>query len=242
MQIHVFDDHHAMSLEAAKDIFQLTMQTDEMLYCFPAGDTPTELLCQFTKLICDGNIDMKNKRFVSLDEWIGLGIHDEDSCMHYMIKNLYSKVNVPADHICLIDGTAEDQDAECRKVDTYITEYGPIDIAVLGIGMNGHLGLNEPDTSINANTHIVALDTVTKKIAPKYFKRPRDINKGITMGINQLMQAGKIILIASGAQKADIVKAALEGEVSNHVPASILQKHHNAHVYLDKSAAAYLKI
>lgn len=241
MQVSILEDYNQMSKHAADTVVEKLEENEESLICFAAGDTPTEMIRQFNRQIEEKKIFLENKRFVSLDEWVGKGVEDEGGCLHFMTKNLYSQLNIPKENICFFDGLTSDLDAERNRIDSFVDQFGPIDILVLGIGMNGHLGFNESGVSFDLDSHVIALDEITKKVAPKYFKGELDVKKGITLGIRQLMNAKKIILIASGAHKAQIVKEALEGEVNNAVPASVLQKHNNVHVFIDQEAGAKLE-
>ncbi len=241
MHINIQQDYSQMSKKAADRVIDTTKGTDMMLYCFPAGDTPTGMIKEVVAKFNSEGIDLQEKRFVSLDEWVGLGAGVPGSCLNYMTNNLYSKINIPKENICFFNALASDLQEQCGIVDSFIEKFGPIGICVLGIGMNGHLGFNESGVSFDLNSHIIDLDETTMKVSAKYFSDDVVFKRGITIGINQIMKAKEVILIASGLHKAKIVKAALEGKVSSEVPASVLQTHDNCHVYLDEAAGSLLE-
>jgi 6-phosphogluconolactonase/glucosamine-6-phosphate isomerase/deaminase len=141
----------------------------------------------------------------------------------------------------LFDGQAADLQAECRKMDELIASKGGIDLMIVGIGMNGHIGFNEPGTPFHLHAHITALDPVTATVGQQYFDHPMSLKQGITLGPAYLREAGKVLLLAQGSKKASVIRDAVEGEISIERPASILQEHPDAHFYLDNAAAAELK-
>lgn len=241
MHINIQQDYSQMSKKAADKIIDTTKRKEKVLYCFPAGDTPTGMIKEVVAGFNSEKIDLQEKRFVSLDEWVGLGAGVPGSCLNYMTNNLYSKINIPKENICFFNALADDLQEQCAIVDNFIEEFGPIDICVLGIGMNGHLGFNENGVSFDLNSHVIELDETTKKVSAKYFSDEVCVKRGITIGINQIMKAKQVILIAGGLHKAKIVKAALEGEITYEVPASVLQKHDNFHVFLDEAAGSLLE-
>ncbi|MEI9806383.1 MAG: 6-phosphogluconolactonase [Bacteroidota bacterium] len=139
--------------------------------------------------------------------------------------------------MCFFNGRAKDLDKECEDVERFIHQQGGIDLAILGLGMNGHIGMNEPGTSAALRSHVTALDPITKETAQKYFKEQRQLTNGVTLGLATLMEARYIILLVSGAHKAGIVKKILEDEISEQIPGSLLRNHPGLNIYLDAEAA-----
>ena len=177
---------------------------------------------------------------MSLDEWVGLSNEDEGSCGQFNMVNLIHRLQKPFADIHIIDGAAEDIVSERGLLDDYIEQFGPLDVSMLGIGLNGHLGFNESGVDFNLNAHIIRLADTTKQVMTKYFGEKFHPEYGITQGIHQIMAAKKVILIANGSHKAKIIREAVNGEVTNKVPASVLQNHPNCYVVVDEEAAAEL--
>jgi glucosamine-6-phosphate deaminase len=236
----ICNSYDEMSLRAVQLIAEGLSPHRENLISFPGGETPLGMFKTFVRLVNCGQIDISRTRYVSLDEWVGLGSEDIGSCAHFMYTNLLSKIEKPFLGYHIINGKAMDIDTECRTLDTFIESYGPLDVSVLGIGLNGHLGFNEDGVDFNLNAHIIPLAQTTKKVMHKYFDRSYNLNYGITQGLKQIMAAKRIIVIANGAHKAEILRRALHEPVSNSVPASILQHHPNCFVVTDREAAANL--
>lgn len=239
MQLIVCKDYEAMSLKAAELAVE-GIPAGRGLISFPGGDTPLGMIGEFVKMVNQGKADISQTRYVSLDEWVGLGVEDSGSCAWFNHTHLLSKLQKSFLETHIINGKAADIDAERRGLDSFIEQYGPLDVSVLGIGMNGHLGFNEEDAGFDLNAHIIPLSATTKKVMHKYFTPEYQPEQGITQGPKQIMAARRVILIANGAHKAEILSKSFRGPVSQAVPASILQKHPNCFVVADKEAAAGL--
>jgi 6-phosphogluconolactonase/glucosamine-6-phosphate isomerase/deaminase len=154
---------------------------------------------------------------------------------------LFYPLQIAEDHICVFDGKAKDPDGECERIENFIQHQGGIDVAIVGLGMNGHVGMNEPGTKPSLRSHVVDLDPVTQQVGQKYFKEQKQLIKGITLGLGTLMDAKHVILLVNGKHKAPIVQQVLKGEISEQLPASLLRRHHDLRVYLDKDAATKLQ-
>jgi len=241
MNISIFDSYNEMSGATAKFIQDFVRAKPESILSFPAGDTPAGTFRILAEESKKNRNDFKSCIFVGLDEWVGLGREDEGGCKYFMYKNFFEPLAIEEEKIVFFDACAKDLIEECKRVDSFLASNGPIDLMLVGIGMDGHIGLNEPGVSFELYSHITELNPITKNVAQKYFSRERKLEKGITLGMKNLMEARTVILIASGANKAEIVKKAVEGEITNHVPASILQKHPNCYVFLDTAAASRLE-
>ncbi|MCF1584808.1 glucosamine-6-phosphate deaminase [Tetragenococcus koreensis] len=184
------------------------------------------------------DVDFSDKVSVNLDEYVGLDGNDEQSYRYFMDQHLFN--HKPFKKTYVPNGKATDLDAECQRYDGVIAE-NPIDIQVLGIGQNGHIGFNEPGTSFDATTHVVELTDSTVNANKRYFDKIEDVpTRALTMGIQSIMKSKKIILMAFGKAKADAVKSMLEGEVTENLPASVLQNHGDVVVILDEDAASKL--
>jgi glucosamine-6-phosphate isomerase len=157
-------------------------------------------------------------------------------------KHFFDHIDYTKENLCFFDGEASDLMKECFKTDNFLKENGPIDMMLLGAGMNGHLGLNEPGTSFDLYSHIVYLDETTKIVGQKYFSGKVNLTAGITLGIKYIMESKTVILQLNGRRKAEVVKRLDESEVSDAFPASALKSHPNSFLLLDKEAASLLKI
>lgn len=240
MKIIVCKDYEEMSALAAALAADSVRENPQALISFPGGDTPRGMVHAFADLVNAGEVDIARARYVSLDEWVGLSNEDEGSCGLFNRAEFLSRLQKPFLDLHIINGKAEDIEAERRALDAYIASYGPLDVSVLGIGMNGHLGFNEDGVDFGLNAHIIPLSDTTKRVMTKYFGEKFHPEYGISQGIAQIMAAKKVILIANGAHKAEIIEKAVRGEVTNRVPASVLQNHPNCYVVVDEAAAARL--
>lgn len=163
-----------------------------------------------------------------------------ENCFSFLKKHLFDHIDYNEDNFCFFDGESSDLKKECVRTDNFIKKYGPIDMMLLGAGMNGHLGLNEPGISFDLYSHIVGLDETTKIVGRKYFSGEVTLTSGITLGIRYIMEAKTVILQLNGTRKADVVKRLIDAEISPEFPASALKAHSNSFLLLDMEAARYL--
>lgn len=240
MHIVVCKDYEEMSRRAAEIVAEQIKNHPDGLISFPGGDTPLGMVHVFADMVNKGKVDISHTHYVSLDEWVGLSNTDEGSCGLFNQQNLLSRLQHPFAGTHIINGAAEDIESERIALNDYISQYGPLDVSVLGIGMNGHLGFNENGVDFNLDAHIIPLSETTLKVMTKYFGEKFHPTQGISQGIRQIMAAKTVILIANGAHKAEILKKAVHGPVTSEVPASVLQNHPNCYVVADEAAAALL--
>lgn len=240
MHIVVCKDYEEMSRRAAEIVAEQIKKRPDGLISFPGGDTPLGMVHVFADMVNEGKVDISRTHYVSLDEWVGLSNEDEGSCGLFNQQNLLSRLQHPFAGAHIINGAAEDIESERVALNDYISQYGPLDVSVLGIGMNGHLGFNENGVDFDLDAHIIPLSETTLKVMTKYFGEKFHPTHGISQGIRQIMAAKTVILIANGAHKAEILKKAVHGPVTNEVPASVLQNHPNCYVVADEAAAALL--
>lgn len=240
MKIAIYKDYDAMSRAAADLVVNQLAAKPDSLICFPSGESPARM---FRYLIDDAGqdrVDFSHCTFIALDEWVGLGADDDGSCTRFLNEHFFFHLDIAPEQIRFFDAKATDLDAECRLMNEFIAEKGPLDMMIVGIGMNGHIGLNEPGTDFNRHAHHSPLDPVTVAVGQKYFKKQTTLTEGITLGLKHLQDAAMPVLLASGSKKAGIIAKALQGEVSEMVPASILQIIPQALVLLDDGAASGL--
>lgn len=231
MQQRTFPDHAALSHHAADYIANLVRQKSDAVLCLASGDTPTETYRILSQMVHSGEIDLSQCRFIGLDEWVGFGPDDVGSCGYYVYRDLFTPANIRPEQITYFDAKSDNLAAECARVDAAIAQFGGLDLLLVGIGMNGHIALNEPGTSFSLRCHVVQLAQSTIDVGQKYFTQPTTLTQGITLGLQHLTEARDVILMASGARKAAIVNEALTGPVTENLPASIMQTHQNGRVW-----------
>ncbi len=241
MEIIIGDTYDEMSKKAVNDLLEILQTNQEPLLCTASGDSPKGMYKELIKQVQEKKIDISQWTFLSLDEWKGMNGNDEGSCRFHLDNDLFGPLNVTKSKIVFFDGRASDPEAECERIEKYIADNGGIDVAIVGLGMNGHVGMNEPGTPTDSRTHVAEIDSTTQAVGQKYFKEERKLTHGLTLGLNTLLETKNVMLLVSGSKKAGIVQKILEEEISEQLPASILRRHRNFYVYLDKDAAAHLK-
>ena len=215
-----------LSRKAANIISAQVILKPHSVLGLATGSTPIGTYKQIIEWYNKGDIDFSSTITVNLDEYVGLAPTNEQSYRYFMNENLLRHINIPLENTHVPSGLAEDMEAECVNYDALITNLGGIDLQLLGIGHNGHIGFNEPNNAFEKTTHIVSLGESTIQANARFFDDIKEVpNKAITMGIKSIMQAKKILLIANGPDKKDIIEKALYGPVTPSVPASILQLH-----------------
>jgi glucosamine-6-phosphate isomerase len=236
----IYEDYSELSVKTAEQIAAIISDKPDALICFPAGDTSVETFNHLIELNKAGRISFKRCRIVGLDEWTNLGKMKYENCFSFLKKHLFEHIDFSNENLCFFNGESSDLRQECIKTDDFIKKYGPIDMVLLGVGMNGHLGLNEPGTSFDLYSHIIKLDEVTKKVGQKYFSDEVKLTMGISLGLKSIMEAKTVILQLSGAIKDEIAKRLIDSEISTDFPASVIKSHLNAFLLMVKEAAKYL--
>lgn len=233
---NVLPNYNEMSMKAAEIIIDIVKRKPDALLCFAAGSTPLGTFGHLVEAGKQGKVNFDKCVFVSLDEWVGLSRDVEGSCKQTLYDHFFDPLSIRQDQIVFFDGMNPDLTEECEKMDKYIQTHGPIDLFLLGIGMNGHLGFNEPGVDFDLYSHVINLDPVTKQVSSKYFQTNMELTQGITLGIRYIMEARTVLLIANGSNKAEILQQSFTGPVTNEVPASILQNHPKLIVCIDELA------
>lgn len=237
MEISIYKDYQVLSLHAAERIIEQVKQKPDAVLCLAAGDTPRLAYDTLTKKAANEKLDFSKCTFVGLDEWVGIPPGNEGSCHYFLKQHLIGPLKLSADRIHLFDALSNDLDHECRKMNALISTLGGIDLMMVGIGMNGHIGFNEPGASPDLYAHVVELDEATRTVGQKYFRQQTPLAKGITLGLKHLLESRKAILIANGTKKAGVIQQALKGPVTPDLPATIMRQHANSEVMLDEEAA-----
>jgi glucosamine-6-phosphate isomerase len=241
MQLNIYKNHDILSDQLADEMIQLVKHKPESVFCLASGDTPRLPYSMMTKKARGQKVDFSRCTFIGLDEWVGIPPENEGSCHYFLQKLISEPLHISADQIHLFDALSKDLANECRRMDKVVVEKGGIDMMIVGIGMNGHIGFNEPGVSVDHYAHVVDLDEATRTVGQKYFSRQTSLSKGITMGLKHLLEAEKVILLANGIKKAEVIRKALEEEITINLPASIIRKHTNSCVMLDEDAASALQ-
>jgi len=233
----IFDDYQELSKETAAIIARIILEKPDALLCFPAGETSIGTFNHLIDLYKRGKISFSRCRIVGLDEWLNLGERRNENCFSFLKKHLFDHIDYSSENLCFFDGETADPEKECLKTDSFIHEHGPIDLVLLGVGMNGHLGLNEPGSPFESYSHIVELDEVTRKVGQKYFRGEVRLSAGITLGLKSIMEARSVILQLNGIRKAQIYNRLMSFEITPDFPVSVLKSHPNALLLLDREAA-----
>lgn len=241
MKILVAGDYQEMSRKAANIIAaQIIMKQDSVLG-LATGSTPIGIYDRLIELYQQGDLDFSRVSSFNLDEYCGLSPEHEQSYRYYMNQHLFESVNIRLEETHVPSGLAEDMEKEGQKYDELIEAYGGIDLQLLGIGNTGHIGFNEPEEYFPKETRKVKLAQKTIDANARFFNSADDVPKyAITMGMQTIMHAKKILLAANGEGKAEILYEACFGPVTPKVPASILQLHPNVIVVADKAAASVI--
>lgn len=238
MQTLVYPNYETLSLETALLIARQVQAKPDSLLCFPAGETSLGTFTELIRMQKEGTILFNKCKIVGLDEWVQLGEMASENCFHFLKKHLFDPLGIKDENMHFFDGEADDLENECRLTDQFIRTNGRIDLMLLGLGMNGHLGLNEPGSSFDSTTRIVELDAMTNTIGQKYFTAQTKLTKGITLGLRQVMETRTVILQVSGNKKASITGKLIESEITNSLPATLLKEHPGALLLLDRAAVS----
>lgn len=242
MRINICMDIKAQGEAAASLIAAQVLKKQDSVLGFATGSTPLVTYDMLAGLYRRGVLDFSAVRTFNLDEYVGMDPSHTQSYYRFMVDNLFSKVNIVPGNYCLPDGNAMDLDAECARYEEAIIQAGGIDLQLLGIGHNGHIGFNEPGEAFVQQTHCVTLTQQTIEANKRFFASADEVpRRALSMGIGTIMRTRSIVLLISGEDKAEIAMQALTGPVTAKVPASILQLHPDVTVILDSGAASMLQ-
>ncbi len=241
MQVYVAESYADMSRKAANILSAQVILKPDTVMGLATGSSPVGTYQQLIEWYKKGDLDFAQVRTVNLDEYAGLAPEHSQSYRRFMQENFFDHINIPRENTHVPNGLAPDLEAECRRYNQVIQSLGGIDIQLLGMGHNGHIGFNEPGQAFELETHVVDLTDNTIEANARFFASRDEVpRQAITMGIKSIMQAQRIVMVVSGADKADIVRAAFAGPVVPQVPASILQMHPNFILVGDKAALSKL--
>lgn len=242
MKCRAFATEAALAVSLARLIADTITRRPTTVLGLPTGRTPLALYEELVRLTRTEQLDWSAVRTFNLDEFVGLGEGDPGSYRTFMEQRLFAHVNLRHEHVGFLDGRAVDLQRECERYERVIEAAGGIDVLILGIGANGHIGFNEPAESLAARSHRASLDEPTRAANAWWFggDTNRVPHEALTMGMATILRARAIVLIATGEPKAEVVSAMLYGGVTTRVPASFLQLHPQVSVMLDQSLADQL--
>ena len=240
MKARVFPDYEAISAAAADVVAERLEEEPSSVLMLPTGITPLGMYRRLVERHRSGGLSFASATFFNLDEYLGLAPDHEASYHVYMKEHFYGLIDADPARIFVPDGAAPDPEAECERYEATIREAGGIDVCVLGIGRNGHIGFNEPGAPFDSRTHVVRLSESTRKVNADDFEADRAPERAITAGMATIFDSKSVLLLASGTNKAGAVAAAVEDDISERVPASMLRSHPNAGLFLDEAAASDL--
>ncbi len=241
LNVVIAKDYEELSKKAAEYIASSINAVPNGVYGFATGGTPVGTYKALVDLYKEGKVDFSKITTFNLDEYYPILKSNENSYDYFMKENLFNHVNVDLSRINLPNGEAKDPALECVEYEKKIVEAGGIDMQLLGIGTNGHIGFNEPSDCFSSSTQLISLTQSTIEANKRYFESEEQVPKqAITMGIKTIMLVRKILILISGSSKAKIAKEFLKGSITPKVPASVLQMHSDVTVILDKEASAEL--
>jgi len=243
MQVFVEKDYSAMSKRAAQIFADEIRRKPNLVIGLATGSTPIGTYQELIRMNKEEGLDFSRVVSFNLDEYYGLTPDNPQSYHYFMFENLFNKINIKKENIHIPDGKASDIENYCREYDRKIESFGGLDLQLLGIGVNGHIGFNEPADKLVSGTHLTDLTEDTIKANSRFFDSPDQVpKKAITMGMGAIMKAKKILLLANGKSKAPIMAKLLSNDyITTEIPASLLKLHPDVTIIMDEEAAAQIK-
>lgn len=234
-------DYDAISKEGARIVAELVRKKPDCVLGFATGSSPLGMYQELIRMHREDGLDFSKVTTFNLDEYVGLPPEHEQSYHYFMWENLFKHINVGPRHVNIPHGMADDIEGHCVWYEEQIEKAGGIDLQILGIGGNGHIAFNEPGSSLGSRTRIKTLTGKTRQDNARFFDSMDQVPKyAITMGIGTIMDARKLLMLASGKGKANAIKNTTEGPISAMVPATIVQMHQHATLLIDEAAASSL--
>ena len=241
MRIISSRDYEHMSRQAANIISAQVILKPDCVLGLATGSSPIGTYKQLIEWYKKGDIDFSHVRSVNLDEYVGLDASSNQSYIYFMRHNFFDHININPNNTNVPRGTNLNAEEECARYDSVIRNLGGIDLQLLGLGPNGHIGFNEPDACFTKGTHKVYLSNATIQANKRFFESEDEVPRfAYTMGICDIMQAQRVVMVVSGEAKADIVRDAFFGPVTPHCPASILQLHKDFTLVADEAALSHI--
>jgi glucosamine-6-phosphate deaminase len=239
VRVRLFSTAESVARSLAADVARTIAAAPRAVLGFPTGRTPIPLYRQLVRLHREGRLDLTRASTFNLDEFLGLSPRDPRSYQAFMRAHLFDQVGIPREQTHFLSGLARDVDAECARYERAIERAGGIDLQILGVGANGHIGFNEPGPALVARTHRSRLRAATRRANAGLFGSARALPKeALSMGMGTILRARRIVLVATGVGKARCVDRLIHGPVTPKLPASFLQLHPRAEIWLDAGAAS----
>lgn len=239
MRVYCAADYYHASRVAANIILAQVIMKPDCVLGLATGSTPVGTYEQLIRWYEKGDLDFSQVHSINLDEYRGLSPENEQSYRYFMNTHLFDKINIDKKNTFVPDGLEPDSEKACRDYEEIIHAHGGVDLQILGLGHNGHIGFNEPGSASEKETHCVTLSENTRQANARFFASMEEVpTEAYTMGIKSIMQAKKIVVIVSGESKKEIVKKAFHGPITPEVPASVLQLHNDVILVGDEAALA----
>ncbi len=243
IELVIVENEAEFAKAAADKVSELLKQKPNAVLGLPTGSTPETMYAELVRRYKAGLLDFGQVTTFNLDEYVGLSDTHPQSYHSFMKKHLFDGVNIPSEARHLPSGETEPPEESAAAYEALLNKLGPIDLMILGIGTNGHIGFNEPGTPFDSRVHITSLAPSTIQANSRFFSDENEVpREAVTTGIGNILEARQIMLLAKGESKAEAIAATLQGEVTIEVPASALQQHNNVYVVVDKAAASLLKL
>jgi glucosamine-6-phosphate isomerase len=240
MNIQILNDYQALGNSTAALIADAIISKKNSLICLASGHTPVGVFQALAKMVNENKLDLSGCTFLSLDEWIGIDPDDSGSCLTMLKKDCFEPLHIQPSQIEFFNVQTTELEKECTRINSLIEHHDGLDIMLVGVGTNGHIGMNEPGTSFDTYAHVSTLAEETKTVGQKYFSKPTTLSLGITLGLRHLREAKLPVVMASGEKKAAIIARGLTHQPSEEIPVSIAQLIPHGYVMLDKAAASQL--
>ena len=241
MDFRIIDKYEEICEIVAVEICSLIHQKKDATICIAAGHSSLGVFDALLKMYHDGKVDFSESCFIAMDEWLGMNEHISGSGGDFLRKNFLSKVNFREENILLLNGCAEPIEDEITRISNYIASHGGFDYMVLGMGMNGHLALNEPGSDFDSTVRVTKLDPITMKVGQKYFdSTTATFICGFTIGLREICQTRRLVLVINGERKAEMTKLLYESPVTKSIPATVLKNVENCTIYCDGTAASLI--
>ena len=234
MEFQIFENDALLASAAADEVCSLLQKKPDALLCIAAGHSSLGVFQKLIQRFHKGEVDFSQAGFAAMNETT------PGSCGDFLEKNFLSRVNFPPERVRLVNGKAAELETECREVQENIQAAGGLDLILLGVGMNGHLALNEPGVDFSLSVHTTQLDSVTQQVGTKYFEDAPQLTGGVTIGIADIAAAKRAILLVNGEKKSRIVKEVMDSSVTNRLPATALKEMPQAAIWCDRAAASLL--
>lgn len=230
-------DYHEMSQRSASLLIDYIKEKEDTVLGLATGSTPVGMYQSLIQGYQQGAVSFRKVKTFNLDEYVGLQKEHPNSYHYYMNEQLFKHIDIPTEQTFIPNGAANDLEGECQRYEQLIAEAGKVDIQVLGLGLNGHIGFNEPGTPFTSRTHVINLMESTRQANARFFDSFEGVpTQAITMGIETIMESKMILLLVSGQKKAPALARLMNGEVSEDFPASILNRHPNVIILADEEA------